>query len=155
LEIRFIALHWASTPHRLPAIPVAIIPFIGEMAFAFSVPTGLSSSSLYGSNHLKPSSYFNFGNMIMFWIVTFEFPLVIYLMASLGFVKAKTLTSQWRLAIVIIGVMAAGITPTVDPINMGLVMAPMIVLYFISIGLAHIAERGRANKQQEEALKDI
>jgi Sec-independent protein secretion pathway component TatC len=70
----------------------------------------------------------------------------------LGFVKAKTL-HQWRLAIVIM-VSWPGITQPLA-INMGLVMAPMIVLYFISIGLAHIAERGRANKQQEEALKDI
>jgi len=142
------------------AIPIAILLFIGGMAFAFYVMLPTALPFLFNFMGLttqpRPSSYFNFVTLIMFWIgVTFEFPLVIYLMASLGFVKAKTLSSQWRLAIVIIGVMAAGITPTVDPINMGLVMAPMIVLYFISIGLAKIAERGRLNKQQEEALKDI
>jgi Sec-independent protein secretion pathway component TatC len=32
---------------------------------------------------------------------------------------------------------------------MGLVMAPMIILYFISIGMAVIAERGRVSKQKE------
>ena len=45
--------------------------------------------------------------------------------------------------------MAAIITPTVDPVNMGLVMAPMIVLYFISIGLAFLAQRDRTIKQKE------
>jgi Sec-independent protein secretion pathway component TatC len=29
------------------------------------------------------------------------------------------------------------------------VMAPMIVLYFISIGMAYLAERGRAKKRKE------
>jgi sec-independent protein translocase protein TatC len=86
----------------------------------------------------------------MFWLgITFEFPLVIYLLANMGFIKAKNLITQWKLAIVIIAVLAAIITPTVDPVNMGLVMAPMIILYFISIGLAYIAERGRAKKGKE------
>jgi sec-independent protein translocase protein TatC len=98
----------------------------------------------------RPSSYYNFVTTIMFWIgVTFEFPLVIYLLANLGLVKAKNLASQWRIAIVVIAVLAAAITPTVDPVNMGLVMIPMIVLYFISIGLAYFAQRNRLPKQKE------
>ena len=65
----------------------------------------------------------------MFWMgVFFEFPLVIFLLAKLGLVNARDLTKQWRLAIVIIAVIAAAITPTVDPVNMSLVMLPMIVL---------------------------
>jgi sec-independent protein translocase protein TatC len=51
------------------------------------------------------------------------------------------LIDQWRFAVVIIAILAASITPTVDPVNMSLVMAPMIVLYFISIGLAYFARR--------------
>jgi sec-independent protein translocase protein TatC len=91
----------------------------------------------------------------MFWIgVTFEFPLAIYLLANLGLIKAKTLALQWRFAIVIIALIAAIITPTVDPVNMGLVMIPMIVLYFISIGLAFIAQRNRTTKQKE-ALDNV
>jgi sec-independent protein translocase protein TatC len=93
----------------------------------------------------RPSSYIGFVTGLMFWIgVAFEFPLVIYLLASLGLVKAKLLASQWRLAIVIIAIVAALITPTVDPVNMSLVMGPMIALFFLSIGLAYIAQRGRA-----------
>jgi len=42
-----------------------------------------------------------------------------------------------------IAVLSAAVTPTVDPVNMALVMAPMIVLYFLSIGLAAVAERQR------------
>jgi len=53
------------------------------------------------------------------------------------------LLQQWRLAIVIIAVAAALVTPTVDPVNMSLVMLPLIVLYFLSIGLAYIAQRQR------------
>jgi sec-independent protein translocase protein TatC len=58
-------------------------------------------------------------------------------------VNAKALLSQWRIAIVVMAVASAAITPTVDPVNMSLVMGPMIVLYFLSIGLAYLAQRGR------------
>ena len=45
---------------------------------------------------------------------------------------------------VIIAVIAAAITPTVDPVNMTLVMAPLIVLYAISVGLAYALYKERA-----------
>jgi sec-independent protein translocase protein TatC len=42
--------------------------------------------------------------------------------------------------VVIIAVAAALITPTVDPVNMSIVMFPMIGLYFFSVLLAWIAQ---------------
>jgi len=91
-----------------------------------------------------------FVTTVLFWIgLAFEFPLIIYFLALVGLVRAKALLDQWRLAVVIIAILAATITPTVDPINMSLVMLPMITLYFISIGLASIAERTR--RKQSDA----
>ena len=46
--------------------------------------------------------------------------------------------------LVIIAIVAAAITPTVDPVNMSLVMAPLIVLYALSVGLAFAVYRERA-----------
>jgi sec-independent protein translocase protein TatC len=92
----------------------------------------------------RPSNYVTFVTGLMFWIgVAFEFPLVVFVLAEVGLVKAKQLKDQWRLAIVIIAVIAAVVTPTVDPINMSLVMAPMTILYFLSVGLAYFAQRRR------------
>jgi sec-independent protein translocase protein TatC len=152
------ALRVKSRIKGLLAIPVAILLFVGGMSFAFYIMLPTALPFLFNFMGLttqpRPSSYFNFVTLIMFWIgLTFEFPLVIYLLATLGMIKAKTLATQWKFAIVVIAILAAAITPTVDPINMGLVMSPMIVLYFISIGLAYIAERGRLPKQKE-ALKN-
>jgi sec-independent protein translocase protein TatC len=96
------------------------------------------------------NNYFNFITGLMLWVgLFFEFPLVIYLLTSLGFVKPQVLLNQWRLAIVIISIIAAIITPTIDPVNMGLMMLPMILLYFISIGLSYIAYAGRRRSMQE------
>jgi len=49
----------------------------------------------------------------MFWIgISFEIPLVIYVLARLGIVNAKGLAKQWRIAIVVIAVVSAVLTPT-------------------------------------------
>jgi len=148
------ALRVKSRIKGLMAIPAAIFLFVGGMAFAFFIMLPAALPFLFNfmglSTQPRPSSYYNFVTLIMFWIgVTFEFPLVIYLLANLGIVKAQTLARQWRLAIVIIAILAAAITPTVDPVNMGLVMAPMTVLYFVSIGLAFLAQRNRSNEKKE------
>jgi sec-independent protein translocase protein TatC len=115
------------------------------MAFAYFVmlPTALPFMlNFMGITTIpRPSSYIKFVTSLMFWIgIAFEFPLVIFLMAKLGWVKARVLAKQWRIAIVIIAVVGALITPTVDPVNMTLVMLPMIVLYAFSILLAFIAQ---------------
>jgi sec-independent protein translocase protein TatC len=153
------ALKVSTRIKGLLAIPIAMLLFVGGMAFAFYVMLPAALPFLFNfmglSTQPRPSSYYNFVTLIMFWIgVTFEFPLIIYLLASLGWVKARSLAAQWRIAIVIIAVLAAIITPTVDPVNMGLVMAPMIVLYFISIGLAFFAQRNH-EPEKKEALERV
>ena len=140
----------------LAAIPLATLFFVGGMAFARFVmlPAALPFlvNFLGVAADIRVSSYVRFVTGIMFWVgVAFEFPLVIYVLARIGLVKAKMLADQWRLAIVIIAVVAAAITPTVDPVNMALVMAPMIGLYFLSIGLAYFAQRGRLRSQAQQA----
>jgi len=152
------ALKVSSRIKGLIAIPAAIFMFVGGMSFAYYIMLPTALPFLFNFMGLttqpRPSSYYNFVTAIMFWIgVTFEFPLAIYIFASLGLVKARSLAAQWKFAIVIIAVIAAIITPTVDPVNMGLVMAPMIILYFISIGLAFLAQRKRTTNQKEALSK--
>ena len=131
--------------YGLFAIPVATAFFIGGMAFAYFVmlPTALPFMlNFMGITTIpRPSSYIKFVTSLMFWIgIAFEFPLVIFLLAKLGLVNARVLAKQWRYAIVVIAVIGALVTPTVDPVNMSLVMLPMIVLYGFSIVLAFIAQ---------------
>lgn len=132
----------------LITIPVATALFFSGMAFAYFIllPVGIPwLTQVMGiRTEVRPSSYVQFVTTVLFWIgMAFEFPLIIYFLAFAGLVRAQALLDQWRLAVVIIAILAATITPTVDPINMSLVMLPMVTLYFISIGLASLAERTR------------
>ncbi|NWF63559.1 MAG: twin-arginine translocase subunit TatC [Chloroflexi bacterium] len=138
----------------LVGIPLATILFLLGMAFTFFVllPAALPFLGSFTniSQFWSAREYFGFVTGLMLWIgLFFEFPLVIYVFTSIGLVQPKFLAEQWRLAVVIIAVLAAAITPTVDPVNMGLVMAPMILLYFISIGLSYLAYAGRGEKSVE------
>jgi len=139
----------------LYAIPIAVIFFLGGMAFAYFVllPQAIPFLINFGgiTSQIRPSSYIRFVTSIMFWIgIAFQFPLVVYVLARVGLVRAEVLSSNWRLAIVIIAILSAMITPTIDPVNMALVMGPMIVLYFFGILLAKFAERARARKLSEQ-----
>ena len=89
-----------------------------------------------------PRGYIGFVLRMLFWIgIAFEMPVVIYFIARVGVVTAKALREQWRFAIVGIAVLAAVITPSIDPVTMLLTMAPLLVLYVLSIGLAVIGQR--------------
>ncbi len=143
----------------LVGIPLAAIFFIGGIAFTYYIllPSALPFllNFLGIKAQLRPASYFSFITGLMFWIgVAFEFPLVIYVLTAIGLVKPVVLAKQWRIAVVIISIVAAAITPTVDPVNMGLVMLPMIGLYFISIGLSFIAYSGRRTPTGEKTVEE-
>ena len=135
------------------AVPLAALLFLGGLAFTYYVvlPTALPFLLNFMSipTTPRPLNYIRFVTNLMLWIgIAFEFPLVIYVLAGLGYVRASSLLRSWRFAIVGIAVLAAAATPTVDPVNMALVMAPMIGLYFVSIVLAAIAQAGRGRRSQ-------
>ena len=137
------------------SIPLATLFFVGGVVFAFLVmlPAALPFLTNFLGVQTNPrlSSYISFITSLMFWVgVSFEMPLFIYVIARFGLVTPKALLSYWRQAIVLIAILAAVITPTVDPVNMSLMMAPLIVLYFISILFAWFAQRGRPKADSSE-----
>ncbi len=71
-------------------------------------------------------------------------PLIFAVLARFGIVSAQMLIKYWRHAIVVISIIAAIITPTVDPVNMSIVMGPLIILYGLSIVLAWLLYKPRA-----------
>lgn len=134
--------------NTLFGIPIATFLFLSGMAFTFYVllPSALKFLGTVTeiSQDWSAGEYFGFVTGLMIWIgLFFEFPLIIYLLTSIGLVQPTILARQWRIAIVLISVLAAAVTPTVDPVNMALVMLPMSLLYFVSIGLSYVAYAGR------------
>jgi sec-independent protein translocase protein TatC len=127
-------------------VPGATLCFVGGVAFAYFVMLPAAIPFLLGflsdiiEQQWAIGEYLSFVTSLLFWIgVAFELPLFVYFLAKLGIIDSDTLVKNAKYAILIIAVVAAVITPTVDPLNMMLVMGPLIVLYGVGILLAKIA----------------
>jgi sec-independent protein translocase protein TatC len=124
--------------------PFAFILFLAGVVFAYYVmlPVAVPFLTTFMGIHALPTleDYITFVTTVLLWVgVSFEMPMIIYLLARAKLVNARMLAQNWRIAVVAIAVLAAIITPTPDPINMGIVAAPLLVLYLLSIILAMFA----------------
>ncbi len=68
--------------------------------------------------------------------VVFELPILVFFLALMGVVSAGWMWRNVRYSILVIFIVAAILTPTTDILNMCIFAAPMIGLYFLSIGIA-------------------
>jgi sec-independent protein translocase protein TatC len=130
----------------LRSVPIATLLFIAGAVFAYLVmlPAALPFLIGFTGPEVLPKwkDYISFVTNIIFWVgLSFESPLVMFVLAKMGIVDAKGLAKQWRIAVVIIAVIAAVATPTPDPINMAILMAPLFILYGLGILLAVLASR--------------
>lgn len=84
-----------------------------------------------------------FYNLVLACGLLAQLPLVTMLLTALGLVTPGFLARQWRIAIVLIFVVTAAITPG-DVVSAQVVMgAPMVALYFLSVGLSFLVARRR------------
>jgi sec-independent protein translocase protein TatC len=141
-------------PHEkrniLLTVPGIVVLFAVGAAFAFfvllPVAVGFLSTIFTGvfEQDWAADRYLNFVTRLVFWIgVSFEMPLVIAVLSRMGLVSGPALIRVWRQAFVVIAIVAAAITPTVDPVNMAIVMIPLIALFFGSVGLAYLLYKPR------------
>ena len=132
--------HWAY-----PIVLGASAMFIAGCAFAYYVEMPPALKFLLkpprGEPLISISYYVDFATRLM--VVTglvFETPLLIMGLAKVGVVQSRTLWRWWRFALVGAFIISAVVTPSIDPITQSLVALPMIVLYFVGIGLARLVE---------------
>jgi sec-independent protein translocase protein TatC len=148
--IRFVAPGLTPRERRIlfSFLPVALLAFVGGMAFGYFVmiPPALRFLLTFGGDIAEPliriSNLVNIMIRLLFWLgLSFETPLVMYILAVLGVVRASGFSRFRRLWLVASFVIAAAITPTIDPVNQAIVAVPLIVLYELGILLARFAGR--------------
>ncbi len=136
------------------SIPLIWLLFVLGIAFTYFIllpPAVTFLSNFIFELEARPQSYYAFALALMFWLgISFEFPLVVYVLVSMGLIRAQILLEQARLALVLAALIAAAITPTTDPVNMLLVWVPLVIVYYIGVGLAFIAQRGRDRRAARE-----
>lgn len=129
-------------------LPGAGLMFAIGLAFGFFVVLPRSINFLIGFAEgaglgAKPTptlaNYIAFVSNLLFVIgVSFETPLVVFMLAKIGILKPATMSRYRRHAVLVIAILAAVLTPTPDPFTMFLVMVPMYLLYELGGLLARI-----------------
>jgi sec-independent protein translocase protein TatC len=81
-------------------------------------------------------NYIGFITAVLFWhAAAFETPLIFFVLGRFGVVSARSMIGYWRHAIVASSVVAAFITPTVDPLTMVVITVILVGLYALSVVL--------------------
>ena len=129
-------------------VPAATFSFVAGVAFTYYVmlPYALRYLVSFGGDLAEAKwaigDYITFVTTLLFWSgMIFETPLIIFVLARLRIVTPEFLSKNRRIAVLIIAIIAAVITPTPDPFNMGLVMLPLLLMYELGILLAKLAYR--------------
>ena len=132
----------------LTALPAITALFLIGVLFAWFllIPPAMDFLANFRSDifttEWTADGYLGFVTSLLFWMgVAFETPLVFFVLSVIGVVTPALLRKNWRIAVVGAAIAAALITPTVDPVNMFLVMGPLLTLYVLSIFLSGVGTR--------------
>jgi len=133
-------------------LPWIALMFAGGVVFAYFivVPRMLAFLFTFGSDIAttvpRIKDYINIMTRILLAVgLVFELPVLTTFLARLGIITPKWLSDRRKTAIILAFILAAMITPTIDPINQSLVAAPLVLLYEMSIWLAKLVyKRGPA-----------
>lgn len=135
--------------YALPFVLLSSISFIAGAAFAYYIIFPPAAAYLLGLGGdfkllINATTYFDFILLIMLGMgLVFQMPAITYVLARIGLVTAGFLLRAWKIALIVILIVAAVVSPTNDIPNMMLFAAPMIVLYIISIFIAWMFGRPR------------
>ncbi|NYF79514.1 twin-arginine translocase subunit TatC [Granulicella arctica] len=81
--------------------------------------------------------------------ICFELPIVIFFLALFGIVDGKFLLRHFRYAVLAIFLIAAIICPSPEPTAMCLFATPMLVLYFLGVGVAFLVHPDRKKAKEK------
>jgi sec-independent protein translocase protein TatC len=127
----------------------AISLFIIGVTFAYllALPAAFHFLMTFGGDADKPmitiSEYFSFFliTSLMFGIA-FELPVVLVILGAMGILSSKFLSEKRRIAILVLAVLSAVLTPP-DVLSMLLMLVPLYILYEISIVIIKGMEKRR------------
>lgn len=129
----------------IPFVATSVVMFIVGATFAFTIvlPFIYEYMITYSEGRgeaiqLELNAYFRDTiRVLLAFGLVFEFPLLIAFLAKAGVVTEKVLLRFWKIAVLVMFIVGGILTPP-EPVSQVMMAGPMVVLYFISIGVAWI-----------------
>jgi sec-independent protein translocase protein TatC len=121
------ALAWAS----LPTFVVVLVGFTPDGA----------------ANVINASEYILFTiRILLVFGLAFVLPVALVMLNFAGVITAQNIIMSWRMAVFVAAVVGAIATPVAEPMAMFLLMVPLLLLYFLAAGIAHLHDKRVAKK---------
>lgn len=136
------ALYKHERSYVTPFVLLSSTSFVIGAAFAYYILFPPAVKYLLGLGGefqllLRASDYLDFIIIIMLAMgLIFQMPAIAYVLARIGIITAGFMLRSWKIALVIILIVAAVVSPTGDIPNMMLFATPMMGLYVVSIFIA-------------------
>lgn len=128
--------------------PFIVVMFLGGVAFAYwvAMPPAVQFLFGFGADTIevmpRVSNYIDVVLRLLVGIgLAFELPIILAALSAVGVVTSQWLASKRKIWFVLAFILAAFITPTMDPINQAIVAGPLIVLYELSIWLTKVIRK--------------
>jgi sec-independent protein translocase protein TatC len=153
-----------SPAERRVALPLMLmVPglFICGVAFGYFVALPRAINFLQNFNDqsfdilIRAADYYKFSVVLLLVIgLLFQIPVGVLAVTRLGVISARQLAHNRGYVILGLAVVAAVATPTPDPVTMLIAMAPLVILFELSVILARIFERRAGRRAQAEWDED-
>ncbi len=139
-----------------PIVTASVCFFLIGVAFAYFVvfPVAFKFLLSYAAAELRPilsmGLYFSFATkMLIAFGAVFEMPLFVLVLTRLGLVTSAKLMGWWKYALLSSVIVGALLTPP-DIFSQALMAAPIMVLYAISIVVAHLFAKKKNDSKDED-----
>lgn len=145
-----------------PLLLMVPVLFASGVAFGYFVALPRAAGFLLNFNEerfdiqLRATDYYSFAVVFLLAIgLLFQVPMAVLALTRLGIVSVRQLRKNRGYVVLGIAIVAAIATPTPDPITMLVTMAPLLVLFELSILLAAALERRRAKAAELDDDLDL
>ena len=141
----------------LPLMLMVPVLFVAGAAFGYFVVLDRAVEFLQNFNDdsfdilLQAKDYFRFAVLFVAGVgLLFQIPVGVLAVTRLGIFTPKQLARNRGYVLLAIAILAAVATPTPDPVTMTLAMAPLVVLFELSILLARWIDRIKPVADEED-----
>lgn len=156
---RFIAPGLYENEKRalIPVVFFSSFFFLGGALFGYFCvfPYGFKFFASFATDYITPMittrEFLRFSTKLLLGFgIVFELPVFAYFLAKLGLITAPLMRRMRKVAVVLIFVIAAALTPGPDVFSQLMMAGPLLILYEISVWIVHACGKKKKAETAEE-----
>jgi sec-independent protein translocase protein TatC len=143
----------------IPVVFFSSLFFLGGALFGyfFVFPVGFQFFTSFANDYITPmistKEFLTFSTRLLLGFgFVFELPIFAFFLAKLGLISAAFLKRQRKVAVVVIFIIAAALTPGPDVFSQLMMAGPLLILYEVSVWIVHFFGRKAEAEEVENPV---